>query len=190
MRTIPSINTIKTIQTSHTVRAIKEIWPAIRSERSKQYDQRYNQDNPRGGNGYIVSSTYQRSKQKPWCSGGWCRMINSGAIPDSICWLLVLLLTDIYVWLLKSLHCITPPISKCRSLWATCMPPACDLSTWPLHVTSPRDPSTWPWCSLFHLRSWVDWTHLHDFAKSTTFLECQRSMMSAHAISRDFFRSR
>ena len=35
-------------------------------------------------------------------SGGWYRKIKSRAILDSIYWFLVLLLTDIYVWLLKS----------------------------------------------------------------------------------------
>ena len=42
---------------------------------------------------------------------------------------------------------ITSPICKCRSPRATRMPPACDLTSWPLHVTSPRDPCTWPLCS-------------------------------------------
>ena len=44
---------------------------------------------------------------------------------------------------------ITPPIRKCRSPQATCMPPARNFFyvTSPLHVISPRDPCTWPLCS-------------------------------------------
>ena len=70
------------------------------------------------------------------------------------------------------------------------MPPARDLSMWPLHVISSRDPCTWPWCSSAHSRSWVDWTLLHNFAKKTTSLERQRSVVSARDVSCDFFRSR
>ena len=33
-----------------------------RAMRSKRYDQQYNQDNPWGGNGYIVNSTYAKTK--------------------------------------------------------------------------------------------------------------------------------
>ena len=59
---------------------------AIRSELLKRYDQRYDQDDPGGGNGYITSSTYAkiRDPSKAWCSGGWYRKINSRAISDSI----------------------------------------------------------------------------------------------------------
>ena len=53
------------------------------------------------------------------------------------------------------------------------MPPACDLCA-----------------AQLNLQSWVDWTPLHDFAKSTTFLERWRSVASAHDVARDFFRSR
>ena len=38
--------------------------------------------------------------------------------------------------------------------------------------------------------SWVNWTSLHGFAKSTTFLKRQRSIVSICNVSRDFFRSR
>ena len=39
---------------SNAVKAIKAIQSTIRSEPSKQYDQRYNQDNFGGGIGYII----------------------------------------------------------------------------------------------------------------------------------------
>ena len=56
-------------------------------------------------------------------------------------------------------------------------------------------------CTLLHLvtlacslcaaqlnsRSWVNWAPLHGFAKSATFSECQRSILLAPDISRDFF---
>ena len=62
--------------------------------------------------------------------------------------------------------------------------------TWPLHVTSPRDPCTWPLYSSTHSQSWVNWAPLYGFAESATSSECQRSVVSACDISHDFFRSR
>ena len=34
----------------------------MRSERSKRYDQRYNQDKLGGGNGYIANGTYAKTR--------------------------------------------------------------------------------------------------------------------------------
>ena len=54
-------------------------------KQSKQYNQQYDQDKPGDGNGYIVRSTYAKTRAKTWCLEGWCKKINSGAILDSIC---------------------------------------------------------------------------------------------------------
>ena len=85
---------------------------------------------------------------------------------------------------------ITPPICKCRLPQATRMSSAYDLSTWRLHVTSPRDVCTCPWYSSAHSRRWGNWTPLHGFAENTTSLERQRSVVLTRDVSRDFFRSR
>ena len=70
---------------------------------------------------------------------------------------------------------------------------------WPFHVALARDPCTWPhlvtpasdFCAAqLNLWSWVDWTPLHDFAKSATSLERRKSLVSARDVSRDFFYSR
>ena len=53
-----------------------------------------------------------------------------------------------------------------------------------LHVTPVCDFCT----AQLHLRSWVDWAPLNGFAKNATSLECQRSVVLAHDVSRDFFR--
>ena len=84
----------------------------------------------------------------------------------------------------------TPPIRKYRSPWATCMPPARDLTLWPLHVTSPVTPGHGLCAAQINSWSWVDWTSLHGFAKSTNSSERKRSVVSACDVSRDFFRSR
>ena len=83
-----------------------------------------------------------------------------------------------------------PPICKYRSLRATCMSPARNPCTWPLHVTLTLNFCTWLLCSLAHSRSWVNWASLHGFAKSAISWECQRSVVSARDISWDFFHSR
>ena len=73
------------------------------------------------------------------------------------------------------------------------MPPARDPCTWPYAVTPARDFTLWPLhvaLVQFSLRSWVDWTPLHDFAKSTTSSKRQRSVLSASNVSRNFFHSR
>ena len=44
---------------SNTIKAIQS---AIQSERSKRYDQQYDQEEPGGGNGYIASSTYVKTR--------------------------------------------------------------------------------------------------------------------------------
>ena len=71
--------------------------------------------------------------------------------------------------------------------------------TCPLHVTSLRDPCTWPHpvtpahglcAAQLNLRSGVNWAPLRGFAESTTSSKRQRSVMSARDVSRDFFRSR
>ena len=63
----------------------------------------------------------------------------------------------------------------------------------------PRDSCTWlhplipaySFCAVqLNLWSWVNWISLQDFAKNAISLECQRSVVSARDISRDFFRSR
>ena len=64
------------------------------------------------------------------------------------------------------------------------------LSTWPLHVTSPCDPCTWPLCSP---TQFVELSRLNtslQFCQSATSLERQKSVVSARDILRDFFRSR
>ena len=60
---------------------------------------------------------------------------------------------------------------------------------WLLHVTSPHDPCAWLFCSSAYLRNCVDWAAFYGFAKNVTSLECQRSVVSAHDASGDFFRS-
>ena len=71
------------------------------------------------------------------------------------------------------------------------MLPACN--------SCPRDPCTWPHLVILargpcaaqlNSGSWVDWVPFQGFAKSATFLEQQRSVVSARDVSRDFFRSR
>ena len=56
-----------------------------------------------------------------------------------------------------------------------------DLTPWPL--------TCGPCAAQLNLWSWVNWTALHNFAKSATFLERQRSVVSACDVSCDFFRS-
>ena len=66
-------------------------------------------------------------------------------------------------------------------------------STWPLHMILVRDLTPWPlYVALVqpNLRSWVDWTLFHNFAKSITASERWRSVVLARDVSRDFFRSR
>ena len=69
----------------------------------------------------------------------------------------------------------------------------------PVHVTPTRDSCIWPHpviparrlcAAQLNLRSWVDWAPLQNLAKNATFLERQRSVISARDVSRDFFRSR
>ena len=64
---------------------IKLYKSAIRLEQSKQYDQQYDQDKPGGGNSYIISNIYVKTKDlsRGLILGGY-RKINSKAIPDSI----------------------------------------------------------------------------------------------------------
>ena len=68
---------------------------------------------------------------------------------------------------------------------APCMQPLpCDPCTWLFHVTLARG-----FCAAqLNLRTWVNWTLFHSFARSTTFSEHQRFVVSAHDVSRDFFR--
>ena len=57
-------------------------------------------------------------------------------------------------------------------MWLHPVTPASDLCT--AHLNS---------------RSWVDWAPFHGFAKSATFSDCQRSVVSARDVSCNFFRS-
>ena len=61
MKMIPKVeNTFEhKYNQSNTIKAIQS---AIRSEQSKRYDQQYNQDDPKGGIDYIVSSTYAKAR--------------------------------------------------------------------------------------------------------------------------------
>ena len=63
------------------------------------------------------------------------------------------------------------------------MSPAQDLCMWPHPVTPARGLCA----AQLDLQNWVDWSPLHDFAKSATFLERQKSIVSARDVSRDFF---
>ena len=58
-----------------------------------------------------------------------------------------------------------------------------------IYMTLARDPCIWLLPSQLNLQNWVDWAPLHNFAKSATFSKCQRSVMSACDVSRDFFYS-
>ena len=64
------------------------------------------------------------------------------------------------------------------------------LIPWSLHVALSRDSCTQLLPSQLNLRIWVEWTPLYGFAKNTTFLERQSSVMSACDILHDFFYSR
>ena len=64
-----------------------------------------------------------------------------------------------------------------------------DSCTWPLHMNSARNPYMRPCATQLNSQSWVNSAPLHDFAKSTTFLERRRSVVSARDILFDFFHS-
>ena len=73
---------------SNAVRAIKAIWLTIRLERCDQSD--ITSDTIRTNPGVVTVTLLVALRQRPetrakaWCSGGWCKKIKSGAIPDSI----------------------------------------------------------------------------------------------------------
>ena len=62
--------------------AINDKARAIRSKRSRQYGQQYNQNQL--GSGYIISNIHANAKDLSWgLILGGCRKINSKVIPDS-----------------------------------------------------------------------------------------------------------
>ena len=72
--------------------------------------------------------------------------------------------------------------APCTQLLPRDLTLACDLTPWSL--------ARGPCAAQLNLWSWVNWTPLHNFAKSTNSSERQGSVVSARDVSRDFFRSR